>query len=83
MDGLHPEHGVTTYHADEALIDRTMIARARKAIFVADHRKIGRVGFSHICNIDPNQILITDSGCDVPMLDRLEKTGLTLHVASV
>lgn len=83
VDGLHPEHGVTTYHADEALIDRTMIARARKTIFVADHRKIGRVGFSHICNIDPNQILITDSGCDVPMLDRLEKTGLTLHVASV
>ena len=23
VDGVHPEHGITTYHADEAMIDRT------------------------------------------------------------
>lgn len=83
VDGLHPEHGITTYHADEALIDRTMIARARKTIFVADHRKIGRVGFSHICNVDPSQILITDDDCDAPMLERLNKIGITLHMATL
>jgi len=83
VDGLHPEHGVTTYHADEALIDRTMIARARKTIFVADHRKIGRVGFSHICNVEASHILITDNGCDEPMLERLQRSGATLHVAQL
>lgn len=82
VDGLHPEHGITTYHADEAMIDRAMIARARKTIFVADHRKIGRVGFSHICNVDPNHIVITDSNCDKPMLEGLQNVGITLHVAT-
>lgn len=83
VDGLHPEHGVTTYHADEAMIDRAMIARAHKTIFVADHRKIGRVGFSHICNVDAGHIVITNSGCDKPMLERLEKIGTTLHLTEL
>ena len=83
VDGLHPEHGITTYHADEAVIDRTMISRAHKTIFVADHRKVGRVGFSHICNVEPQHIVITDSGCDQPMLEQLEKVGTTLHVATL
>ncbi len=82
VDGLHPEHGVTTYHADEVMIDRAMMARAHKTIFVADHRKIGRVGFSHICNVEAGHCVVTDSGCDRPMLERLEKIGTTLHIAT-
>lgn len=81
VDGVHPEHGITTYHADEAMIDRTMIARAQKTIIVADHRKIGRVGFSHICGIDGNQILVTDSGCEEAQLERIQSTGASVHVA--
>ena len=82
-DGVHPESGVTTYHADEAMIDRTMIARASKTIFVADQTKIGRVGFSHIGNLESNHILITDSGCDPHMLEQLKTTGTTVHIASL
>ena len=81
VDGVHPEHGITTYHADEAMIDRTMIARAQKTIVVADHRKIGRVGFSHICGVGENQLLITDSGCEELVLERIEATGAEVHVA--
>ena len=81
VDGVHPEHGITTYHADEAMIDRTMIARAQKTIIVADHRKIGRVGFSHICGVGENQLLITDSGCEELVLERIEAAGAEVHVA--
>ncbi len=81
VDGLHPEHGVTTYHADEAMIDRTMIARAQRAIFVANHQKIGRVGFSHICNMEPNHILITNEGSNLSLLEQLEHIGVSIHVA--
>ena len=81
VDGVHPEHGITTYHADEAMIDRTMIARAQKTIIVADHRKIGRVGFSHICGVSEGQILVTDSGCEELVLERIENAGATVHVA--
>ena len=80
VDGLHPEHGVTTYHADEAMIDRTMIARAQKTIFVANQQKIGRVGFSHICNMDANHILITNSGSNPSLLERLQQIGVTIHL---
>jgi DeoR/GlpR family transcriptional regulator of sugar metabolism len=83
VDGVHPEHGITTYHADEAMIDRTMIARAQKTIIVADHRKIGRVGFSHICGVDAGQILVTDSGCEEVVLEKIENTGATVHVAQL
>jgi DeoR/GlpR family transcriptional regulator of sugar metabolism len=81
VDGIHPDHGITTYHADEAIVDRTMIARAKKTIIVADHNKIGRVGFSHICNIDHRHILITDNDCNPMMLDHLKNSGLSLHIA--
>lgn len=83
VDGVHPEHGITTYHADEAMIDRTMIARAQKTIIVADHRKIGRVGFSHICGVDKNQMLITDSGCDEAVIREIRERGAEVHVAQL
>lgn len=83
VDGVHPEHGITTYHADEAMIDRTMIARAQKTIIVADHRKIGRVGFSHICGVDAGQTLVTDSGCEEVVLERIRTAGAEVHVAQL
>lgn len=83
VDGVHPEHGITTYHADEAMIDRTMIARAQKTIIVADHRKIGRVGFSHICGVDAGQTLVTDSGCEEAQLERIRTAGAAVHVAQL
>lgn len=83
VDGVHPEHGITTYHADEAMIDRTMIARAQKTIIVADHRKIGRVGFSHICGVSEGQILVTDTGCEEAQLERITATGAQVHVAQL
>lgn len=83
VDGVHPEHGITTYHADEAMIDRTMIARAQKTIIVADHRKIGRVGFSHICGVDDGQTLVTDSGCEEVVLEKIRNTGATVHIAEL
>ena len=81
VDGVHPEHGITTYHADESMIDRTMIARAQKTIIVADHRKIGRVGFSHICGVGADQLLVTDGGCEEVVLERIENAGAEVHVA--
>ncbi|MBE6933804.1 MAG: DeoR/GlpR transcriptional regulator [Ruminococcaceae bacterium] len=81
VDGVHPEHGITTYHSDEAMIDRTMIAQAQKTIIVAEHRKIGRVGFSHICGLDQNQTLVTDGGCEESVLEKVRSAGATVHVA--
>ena len=61
VDGISSDGDVSTCHAEEAIIDRIMIARAKKVLIVADSSKIGRTGFSYVerCN-EKIQILTND-----------------------
>ncbi len=63
LDGVSAVGGITTYHADEAIIDRMMVERAKHSIVVADHSKINRTGFTLICPLSAIQTLITDNRC--------------------
>jgi DeoR family transcriptional regulator of aga operon len=60
VDGIHPEHGLTTNYPDQAAIHRAMMRQARQRIVVADHRKIGLIGTSLIWPAADFDILITD-----------------------
>lgn len=60
VDGVHPEHGLTTNYPDQAAIHRAMMRQARQRIVVADHRKIGLIGTSLIWPPTDYDILITD-----------------------
>jgi DeoR family transcriptional regulator of aga operon len=60
VDGIHPEHGLTTNYPDQAAIHRAMMRQARQRIVVADHRKIGLIGTSLIWPPTDYDILITD-----------------------
>lgn len=60
VDGIHPEHGLTTNYPDQAAIHRAMMRQARQRIVVADHRKIGIVGASVIWPASDFQVLVTD-----------------------
>ncbi len=82
VDGIHPQRGITTYHANEVMIDRAMIAQAQKTLIVADHRKIGNIGFSHICNLSQCHALITDSSADPSTLERIRQQGVEVRVAA-
>jgi DeoR family transcriptional regulator of aga operon len=82
VDGVHPQRGITTYHANEVMIDRAMIAQAQKTLIVADHRKIGNIGFSHICNLPQCHALITDSSADPATLERIRQQGVEVLVAT-
>lgn len=82
VDGVHPQRGITTYHANEVMIDRAMIAQAQKTLIVADHRKIGNIGFSHICNMDQCDTLITDNSADQATLERIRQQGVEVRVAN-
>ena len=64
LDGVSAENGITTYHADEAIIDRMMVEKAQKALIIADHTKIGHAGFSLICPLHQVHTVITDDQCD-------------------
>jgi len=60
VDGIHPEHGLTTNYPDQAAIHRAMMKQARQRIVVADHRKVGLVGTTLIWPAADFEILITD-----------------------
>lgn len=71
LDGISVEHGVTTYHADEAIIDRLMVERAQKTIIAAVHTKLGHAGFSHVCPLQQVDTVITDAACEPERLEEI------------
>lgn len=81
MDGVNAVQGITTYHAEEAMVNRIMLQQAHQAIIAADRRKVGRAGFTGICRLDDRFTVITDSGAKQEELDEIRATGAAVEVA--
>lgn len=81
LDGVSVEAGVTTYHADEAIIDRMMVERAGKTLVAADHTKLDRAGFSAICPLGRIHMLVTDGGCGPELAERFRSEGVQVCLA--
>ena len=81
VDGVNAAQGITTYHAEEAMVNRIMIQQAHRAIIAADRRKVGRAGFTGICRLDDRLTVITDSGARPEELDEIRATGAAVEVA--
>jgi DeoR family transcriptional regulator of aga operon len=75
-DGIDLDAGLTTHHEVEAHTNRALIARAARAIVVADSTKIGMVAFARICEISSVQELITDTRMDDRNVKRFEDAGV-------
>lgn len=78
VDGVSAEGGVTTCRPEEAIIDRLMMANARKRLIAATGNKIGIAGFSRICDCDESIQLITDSSCPKGALAELQERGVRI-----
>ena len=76
VDGVSAQGGVTTCHPEEAIIDRLMMANAKKRLIAATGNKIGKAGFSRICDGDETIQLITDNTCDKECLLALQERGV-------
>ena len=81
VDGISARGGITTHHAEEALIDRIMSAGSKRTLIVADGSKIGRPGFSRVRECGPGLTLVTDSSADSEALARLTEQGIELVYA--
>lgn len=77
VDGISAQGGITTYHAQEAVIDRMMIRSAKHTMIVADRRKVGRTGFARVCDCTEDICLVTDGG-DMNALAGLANAGLRI-----
>lgn len=60
VDGVSESGEISTCHAEEAIIDRIMITRAKKVLVVADSTKIGRAGFSYVSRCDDKIKIMTN-----------------------
>ena len=78
VDGISVRGGVTTHHAEEAIIDRIMASGSARTLIVADGTKIGRTGFSRVCECGPGLTLVTDPEADLQALSRLEALGIKI-----
>ena len=80
VDGVSVRGGITTHHAEEAVIDNMMIDGARSAWIVVDRSKIGRAGFARIGD-DLQQVgLVTSAGDPLETRD-LERAGMKIVYA--
>ena len=80
VDGISAEFGITTHHAEEAIIDRMMIAAARQKVIAADSSKIGRAGFSRACEATSELLLVTNGG-DTEAVSQLQECGIEIIFA--
>ncbi len=60
VDGVSENGEISTCHAEEAIIDRIMISRAKQVLVVADSTKIGRTGFSYVSRCDDKIKILTN-----------------------
>lgn len=78
MDGICPQRGLSTYHAEEAVMDRLMMERASETIVVAGSSKLGNEGFSNVCDISGVTRLVTDGAADRDAIAALRKQGVSV-----
>lgn len=81
VDGVSAQSGITTYHPEEAMLDRLMMANARNPLIAATGNKIGIAGFSRICDCDEKIQLVTDNTCDKEALLALQERGVRVIIA--
>lgn len=83
MDGLCSDIGLTTFHAEEAVVDRTMIERSRKTMIVADSSKLNHEGFSFVADIDEISHLVTDDGATQETLEAIRRKDVEVVLADI
>ena len=81
VDGVSAESGLTTYHAEEAIIVRMMMERSRETIIAADSSKYGRESFSRISSIDRTTYWVTDGNLSRDAYSVIENRGIKIVTA--
>ena len=78
-NGVHPDHGVTAYHSDEAALNNVMVRQSREKIVVADHSKLGVVTTHLICPLGEIDLIITDSGAEDEAIAGFVQKGIEVR----
>ena len=80
IDGVASGTGITTYHAEESVIDRIMVDRAQTPVIVADSSKLGHQSFSLVSALSRGTVLITDRNADKALTQQIQEEGVDVRV---
>ena len=78
IDGIHPKSRFTTYHPEEAVIDREMISRSRRCIIAADYTKFGHESFSSVADVPDSVTVVTNKCIDPDVLSTFRGRGFNI-----
>lgn len=81
LDGVDLAGGLTTYHAEEAAVNRMMIRGAKQVLAAAEHKKVGKKGFSRFWELGPEICLVTDEQVAPSAVKALEEKGVQVKIA--
>jgi len=77
LEGITNSHGLLTD------IQRAMIQGSQQVIFCLDHTKFGRRSVLPLCELDVVDVIVTDSGAPVELVDQFRALGLKVVVAQL
>ena len=81
VDGICKDIGLTTYHAEEAVINNTMIERSRETIIVADSSKFNHESFAFVTSFDKVSYWVTDTSLDKESKKEIEELGIKVVIS--
>lgn len=81
VTGIDPVIGCTDQRLSEMRIQNQMHQSASRTIVLADSSKFGKASLLKICPLDEIDTIITDSGIQPQMEERIRKTGTRLTIA--
>jgi DeoR family transcriptional regulator, fructose operon transcriptional repressor len=73
--------GVTNSHGLLIDIQRMMLEGAQRVIFCLDHTKFGRRSVTHLCDLQPLDVVVTDAGAPLDLVADLRERNIEVIIA--
>jgi DeoR family transcriptional regulator, fructose operon transcriptional repressor len=79
--GRYYAGGVTNSHGLLIDIQRMMLEGAQRVIFCLDHTKFGRRSVTHLCDLQPLDVVVTDAGAPLDLVADLRERNIEVIIA--
>ncbi len=79
-DAIHRDGTISNVNFDEVPIKQAMLNAAKQVIVMTNSSKFNKTGFVNVCNPSQTDILITDCGAAMDVVDLYRKAGVEVII---